>query len=192
MKRLALLMALWICLLPFVSSSALFQKNNYRLSDTDTEKSFSLPASLKEIGESAFEGTAVETVIIQTSTHTIGDRAFAEIRTLKAVYIPDSVSYIGTHAFEGNFNFELKGEEGSYAAEWARLHQVAFTQLKDSVTGLVLKLLKLLRGSILFSIGLPCMKRRLLLWQRKRTEIWEKSMRPQDRPELYPINYRFP
>lgn len=185
---MALLLVLWFCLSTCFAS---IKTPDRFESETDPGAVFVLPASLREIHESAFEGTAVETVVIPDLTEMIGNGAFAHIKTLRAVCIPESVQYIGDNTFAGSLNVIIKGVEDSYASSWARKHHVPFVQ-EEIVSSLLAKLGKLLQGGtfLVFSLGCVCPKTQF--WQRRRTKNRERSMRPQDRPELYPINYRFP
>lgn len=190
MRKMALLVALWFCI-STCSAAASWNNDNGIESDTGNSAVFVLPASLKVIDESAFEETAAETVIISDSAEIIGNRAFADIRTLRIIHIPDSVKYIGDLAFEGSLNVAFRGVENSYAAAWAHMHNVAFSQEETTLTWLV-KLGKLLQGGFFLSFCLGYICPNDQFWQRKKMENREKSMRPQDRPELYPIDYRFP
>lgn len=187
---MALLLALWFYFSVGFALKAPVISTDSKCA-TDFEAVFVLPASLKEIHESAFEGTAVETVVVPDSTELIEDRAFAHISTLKTVCIPKTVQYIGDYAFAESLNATIKGAEDSYASSWAKMHNVAFVQDEAGLT-LLAKLGNLLRGGMFLAFSLGCVCPRPQFWQRRKTKNRERSMRPQDRPELYPINYRFP
>ena len=148
-----------------------------------------LPASLVQIEEGAFENTAAESVFLPSMTASIGDRAFASNRALIKVFVPKSVESIGNQAFEGK-DLTLIGEKGSYALSWARMHNVAFVE-QESAASQGKPVRKLLNENVflLFSLGYMAPE---LFVQLKKRKSWSRSMRPQDRPELYPINYRFP
>ena len=78
----------------------------------------------------------------------------------------------------------------SYAAKWAEEHDAAFIPTVEGASLLryISKLLTEEFALLLpFSIG-PNLLRRL----RRKAENAVRSMRPQDRPELNPIDYRFP
>ena len=155
------------------------------------ESVFTLPALLEKIEDEAFEGTAAKTVILPGELEEIGERTFAQSRTLKTIQIPESVIFIGEHAFEGVSNLTIQGIEGSYAARWAREHKFSFVQNETSLSQIE-KVGKVLKNSAFALLMLSCVNPDTSLWRRRRTEILEKSMRPQDRPELYPIDYVFP
>lgn len=191
MRELAFLLALLFCFSAcFISVTNVFVSDTM-LSDIETSSAFILPTSLKEIGKSAFEGTTVEKVILPDSTTIIRERAFAENSSLKMIRISELVEYIGDSSFDGSINVTIVVMAGSYAANWARTHNVAFTLENNAFTWLT-KLIKLLHESFLIAFSplclCPCAK---MLRQRKEMK-YVKSMRPQDRPELYPVDYRFP
>ena len=62
-----------------------FLKKNVNADATPT---FNLPASLQIIEAEAFEGTAIVTVDLPETVETIGERAFANIPTLRQITIP--------------------------------------------------------------------------------------------------------
>ncbi len=64
-----------------------------------TDTSYSIPDSVTSIGESAFKGCTLESLIIPNSITSIGDSAFYECGYLKNIVIPDSVTSIGERAF---------------------------------------------------------------------------------------------
>ena len=148
-----------------------------------------LPASLVQIEESAFENTSVESVFLPPLTAIIGDRAFASNRMLTRVFVPKSVESIGNQAFEGK-RLTLIGEKGSYAYSWAQMHNVAFVE-QESEASQGKPVRKLLNENVFLLFNLGYMVPELYV-QLKKKKSWSRSMRPQDRPELYPINYRFP
>ena len=81
---------------------------------------FSLPASLQVIGEEAFAGTAIENTELPESLTSVGDGAFSDIPCLESVTVPatDRLT-ISDSAFDGSGGVIIRGEEGSYAQEWA-------------------------------------------------------------------------
>lgn len=148
-----------------------------------------LPSSLIQIEDSAFENTAMESVYLPDMTTVIGSRAFAANRALRIVYIPKAVLYIGEQAFEGD-ELTIYGEKDSYAAAWARSHNVAFRQAQTTLSWIEI-IRKLLRENAFLIVSLGCLSPAAFP-QLKKAGKRERSMRPQDRPELYPIDYRFP
>ena len=73
-----------------------------------------LPTDLEEIEEEAFFDNRFAHVIIPEGTMSIGDRAFASTSDLISVYVPATVTRIGTDAFDADV--VVLGEEGSEAA----------------------------------------------------------------------------
>ena len=189
MKKLALIAALWMSIV--IQSAVIGLPFEVLGSDSETRAGFVMPSSLTIIETEAFEGTAAVTVTLQNRTVSIGDGAFANAISLRSIYIPDSVEYIGKHAFDGVPNLTIRGEKDSYASAWARENNVAFIQEHTGISKLK-DLRELLGRHFFLSVSLYCMIPSADFRRRKSTAYKEKSMRPQDRPELYPINYRFP
>ena len=81
-------------------------------------KKMIIPASVTEIGESAFEGSAAEEFILPDGITTIGSRAFAG-SNVKLINIPESVTYIAPDAFEGCEDLFIFAIYGSYGETWA-------------------------------------------------------------------------
>ncbi len=149
-----------------------------------------LPANLKIIEKEAFEGTAARTVIFQTDISEIGNRAFHRTRYLSAVYIPASVNKIADSAFPRGGNFTIYGIAGSDVQKWAEDRGIPFkvkdiwnTNAENSSENKSLSKAEW----VVFSCDI---QQNLI----PDSIAWaeQKSMRPQDRPELYPIDYRFP
>ena len=86
----------------------------------------SLPASLIEIGESAFEGTALSNISLPDNIETIEDRAFAENDQMFAISIPKTVESIGREAFTDNKKLIIQTETGTYAKYWAQRQGVPY------------------------------------------------------------------
>ena len=187
MKKMAIILAL-LCAFTMCFSTASFLQGN---AEGDAASTFVLPASLITIEDEAFEKTAAESVIFSDSLAMIGERAFADGLRLRTITVSKSVVYIADHAFEGALNLTVRGEAGSYAAHWAQTHGIAFVQIETAPMW-IKRLGKILRDRFFISLLsvwiCPCAAFRRY---RKTQDAW-KSMRPQDRAELYPIDYRFP
>ena len=171
----------------------------FPLSDADAdgfrgteESTFILPSSLEKIEDEAFENTAVKTIIFQNGLCSIGDYAFIGARNLTDVYVPATAKYIGKNSFPSNERLTLHGVMGSYAAKWAKEHEVPFMTsdiwilLNDSEIGS--NTCRILIASYFYhAVNLEKSE------NMHGKDIDEgKSMRPQERPELNPIDYRFP
>lgn len=180
---LAILLALSIISLPFFD-----REENEGLYDSFR---FVLPASLIAIEDQAFEGTVMKDAFLPATLTTIGERAFAGNLQLRRIIIPKSVSYIGDHAVEPVSGLTVYGEAGSFAAKWTREHNYTFVRLDGGLAwiNIIKKLIEIIRYSIL---PLSFTAKEVSMWRRRWAIHPLRSMRPQDRIELYPINYRFP
>ena len=147
------------------------------------------PASLLRVEEEAFFGTSFETAVFHDSVTHIGDRAFMNAQRLQNTYLPDSVSFIGADPFPRGVL--IHGAEGSYAQSWAA--KFGFEFMVDDIWHVRAKGEGIRLDAIftLLACAVP-LNAGLFEKYRKRRAIHEISMRPQDRIELYPINYRFP
>ena len=95
-----------VCYRVYVDSSGIGYDNNRTTiwkwvveNPYDSWSKLTLPASLHEIEEEAFEGIAADTVIIPDGVTRIGARAFADSR-VRLLVIPDSVTEIAPNAFD--------------------------------------------------------------------------------------------
>ena len=83
---------------------------------------FTLPASTKSVGESAFEGAAMTVVDIPEGCTSIGANAFKDCANLTQIRIPASVMSINTTAFDGCANVLVYGTAGSAAQTFCDNH----------------------------------------------------------------------
>lgn len=152
---------------------------------------FVFPYSLKEIEEEAFEGTAVKTIILREHVICIKRNAFSDTAFLTDVYIPAAIEHIGAYVFPEDNTLTIHGVRGSFAEKWAKGRKIPF--VNDYTTVLSDKGLKKTQSHNLprERLNLPFY---LLIHEKtsKNKKYRERSMRPQDRTELYPIDYRFP
>ncbi len=86
-----------------------------------------LPASLHEIEEAAFEGSAATSVIIPESVTRIGSRSFANCQNLTDVYIPNSQIIIASDAFDESTGVNLHVIFGSPAYTFALAKGLNYT-----------------------------------------------------------------
>lgn len=147
-----------------------------------------LPIYLQEIDDEAFYGTNLQGVAFGDQLVHIGVRAFENIHNLIDIYIPRSTTYIGMNAFPAGT--AIHGVKNSYALRWARANGYRYTydDIWDSSIWKQFNHLEILIY-ILFAV-IPLSEDAAQISRRIREVIF--SMRPQDRPELYPIDYRFP
>lgn len=186
MKKIISILILFslLCVSPFVMTN--------RESEIFTsDRTFVLPSSILIVDEEAFAGTPVETVVFPDGFSTLRDRAFSSAAKLRLVYLPGSVCEIGTDAFPVNAQLAIHGVEKSFAQTWADENGIKFvtddiwTRSQTPEGFRVEGLLAL--SFILCPIEDECLKRLL-----RKVGEFLRSMRPQDRPELNPIDYRFP
>ena len=90
---------------------------------------FKLPTSLQIIEDEAFEGTALVAVDLPETVEEIGDRAFANIPSLRILKIPDNTKRIGTKIVAGSNNVTIAAALGSYARSWAQENGVPFAPI---------------------------------------------------------------
>lgn len=84
-----------------------------------------MPASLKEISESAFENCKADVVDLRgTQVTVIGSGAFKNCSDMSLIYIPSSVSNIAGDAFYGCMNVTIVCDEGSAADLFAAAHGI--------------------------------------------------------------------
>ncbi len=183
------LFAFFMLLLVFAAFSS---SSSDMLSENESpEATFVFPASLKTIRSGAFSGTAIETAIFQDALEEIESGAFANTPNLTDVYLPSSVKYIADDAFETSNALMVHGAEGSYAQQWAQAHGIAFEseEIKNAVPNFararqdLWKLVNLLR-IILFAA--------LLISLTVHFTDERRPLRPSVRPEMHPLDYRFP
>ena len=92
-----------------------------------SSRKLQLPENLKEIEESAFEGSiAFGEAVLPDGVETIGTRAFAECSRLVAVYMPDSVTDIAADSFADSHNVVLICESNNAAAAFARAKGIPY------------------------------------------------------------------
>lgn len=111
-----------------------FRQPNSKLSkynsiDEVREAQFVLPASLTTIEDEAFEGTAITNVVVPKNVEAIGDFAFANIKTLRNISLPNKTTYIGRNAFKGSNNVTITGAPKGYARAWADENGIPFSPI---------------------------------------------------------------
>lgn len=148
------------------------------------------PSSLKIIKEGAFENTNLNTIVFNLGIIHIEDYAFQKTNGLHDVYIPESTEYIGNNVFPNHIT--IHGIRTSFAEQWAKENGYSF--IIDNVwgTNTSTPIVHIVRICFLVCcFVIPYDKEKLIMIRKRISEVI-LSMRPQDRSELYPINYRFP
>lgn len=185
-KRIIILLAMLLIVLLFSLPTTYADETGI-----NSQTTYIFPMSLQEIEEDAFSGTAAEVVIFPDGFLHIGERAFAGAWNLTDVYIPESVEYIADTAFSITSDLKIHGIDESYAKEWAERHQIPF--VADDIWSALPK-----DGSSLNEQGISgkqqvaAVNPEKVIAVHERSEDEKESKRPQDRPELNPIDYRFP
>lgn len=158
------------------SRSKVFQNNRNAI----------FPTELQVIDNEAFLGTSLYKAFFGSKLKYIGHKAFFGIKGLNYAYLPPSVLYIDDDAFP--HNTLIYSTRNSYAQEWAEEtgHEFLINDIWNNNLNIREKIIIVL-SIICFSA--PIDTKDILP---KRISIYYRSMKPQDRPELYPINYRFP
>lgn len=151
---------------------------------------FLFPSSLVYIEEEAFAGTAARAAVFSDGMLAIDVRAFWGATSLKDVYIPISTVFIADSAFSLRDGFTIHGVEGSYARFWAENHQTRFAADNIWTSGSVTRRFVLIQRPVYQDVQKLVYDKKLIGEEASKNK--GKSMRPQDRPELNPIDYRFP
>ena len=161
-------------------------------SSAASDSVFLLPGSLQQIGDEAFEGIAAETVIAQRELLCIGEGVFANNHHLMDIYIPQATESISDTAFLNTQNYSIHGVAGSYAEDWAEENQIPFTPDYDMWRVYILN--ERFPGVQGFSARhrFDSINPQKTITANTRGVEEGISKRPQDRPELNPIDYRFP
>ncbi|MBE6637749.1 MAG: hypothetical protein E7618_08125 [Ruminococcaceae bacterium] len=106
-----------------------------------------IPNGVTEIGNGAFDGcSALYTVSLPNSLRSIGQYAFRGPNTVRSMYVPASVSFIGANAIgytQHNIpipTFQIKGVKGSAAHTYATqsgltFHEDGFIEIRDNASG---------------------------------------------------------
>lgn len=82
------------------------------------------------IADDAFNGVALEKIVIPEGYERIGNYSFANNPSALDITIPRSISFIGENCFEGS-NVVIRGYNGSYAEEYARNHRIKFLVIHE-------------------------------------------------------------
>ncbi len=160
-------------------------KRNEQIELYDVE----FPTSLKQIGDEAFAGTSINSINFNKGLNYIGNSAFRNVNGLHNVILPECLQYIGNQAFPQIT--VIHGVEGSYAESWAKKNGYQFVVDVVSSDKVVNPEIHAELFLVLMGFVIPVDDERMCVLSRRIREV-VKSMRPQDRAELYPINYRFP
>lgn len=152
---------------------------------------FLLPASLTSVETEAFSGTPVGTVVFRDKILSIADYAFDNTPNLMDIYIFASTVEIDDHAFPSNGRLTLHAAAGSSAQAWAVRHEVGFDVCNVWSFRSALDFLWAMQACLVIFGGLGSIREAKRKVCRQLSTAF-RSRRPQNRPELNPIDYRFP
>ena len=79
-----------------------------------------LPSSLQFIDDEAFEGTALQRLVLPDSVTEVGDRAFANNKDLMMIRFPDEIEQIGEEILVGSDKAVMEVYAGSDALSHAK------------------------------------------------------------------------
>lgn len=157
-----------------------------------------LPNALSVVEEEAFAGTALQSVLLPGMVVRIEERAFADNHPLEYLFVPGGIEYLPSNVLENTPNTYIVAESGSYAEQWAKINGYRIICQEVLLSNDVSETHGNLRNGkpqmILFVLQAFALMIGLL--NRKKPHfrcVYEgNSMRPQERIELHPIQYRFP
>ena len=129
MRKAIPFLLIMLCALAFTISSVEAKGFIPSIPENETIKEAKLPASVVTIEDDAFEGTALVKVELPETVEEIGERAFANISTLRNVRIPITTTYIASSAFEGSYRTTITAPGNSYARTWAKNHGLPFSPI---------------------------------------------------------------
>ena len=159
--------------------------------ETEAKQGLLLPKSLRVVDEMAFEGTAATEVYMSEGVERIEGRAFADMPSLDAVYIPKSVLHIADDAFDGPNRVRLGVDPGSYAEKWAQKHGYFYFYVDYWVHEILIRFFGYASLCLLAWISIK-MAERLMRVRARGSAEKEWSVPPKDRPEAYPLELVFP
>lgn len=165
MKKILAVICAALIFISFFPTSAVEALEQYKI----PKGVFALPKSLQYIGEEAFD----------------------DVPGLTDVYIPARVVFIAESAFQYHPRLIIHGEENSYVQSWSEKHGYTFAADYSQIVFLLGYKISTLQADSIASgwIVILINKKNKLL---SRIRKCFRSLRPQDRPELNPIDYRFP
>lgn len=132
MKKLLCILIFLFCVLAFACSSAIADietTNPLKPLGKEGIVEARLPDSVTIIKDEAFEGTGLIKVELSDNVSFVGERAFANISSLREIRIPLATHYIASTAFEGSNRITIIAPANSYARMWAKNQGLPFSPL---------------------------------------------------------------
>lgn len=180
-----------LCILLSVSSfiiDGVSQSKKSKISITGETISL-FPALLQVLEEEAFWGTSLRTIVFCEKIEYIGEQAFACSVMINDVYLPESIMHIGKDAFPNDIVVHCINN--SFAQKWANEHAINFVVdniwSNSAITETIHFDVPIVTFFAFFPIDEKDIKR-----VKRRICKYVRCMRPKNRPELNPIDYKFP
>lgn len=132
MKKVLPFILILLCVLAFTMSYVSAERGTVivlELPQKEIITEAKLPESLTIVEDEAFEGTALIKVELPETVEIIGERAFANISSLREISIPIITSYIASTAFEGSNLTVITAPANSYARTFAKEHGIPFSPI---------------------------------------------------------------
>lgn len=109
----------------FVMNSRVEQIEQYAFWGSEQLKHINVSAELEQIDDYAFANcTQLCSVNMSYAVKSIGIKAFEDCSSLEQIFIPNSVSKIHETAFDGCETVQFLAEDGFYASQYAKEHQI--------------------------------------------------------------------
>ena len=132
MKKVLLFIVSLLCIMAFAISYATAERGIaivLELREKEIIPESKLPESVEIIEDEAFEGTALRKIKLPDSADSVGERAFADIPTLREIRISIKTSYIANNAFEGSERTTIIAPANSYARAYAKNQGIPFSTI---------------------------------------------------------------
>lgn len=95
-------------------------------------KYVSLPDTMVTLGPSVFAKTAIDTFVVPSGVETVDNMCFAYNESLTSLYVPASVTRIGSNVFHNTPNVTVYGIEGSTIQTYCEDNNVNFVAINEA------------------------------------------------------------
>lgn len=92
---------------------------------------FIMPQSITKVEPEAFRGLSMAAVVCPEGLKEIGNMAFADCNNLEEIYIPDSVTTLGTDIFKNCGKIRILCYSGSAATQYAQNNGISYDLLDE-------------------------------------------------------------
>ena len=117
----------------FLGNTVIRQLGSNAYLNCENLKYVSLPDSLETINGAAFEKTALRKIVLPGKTKILGARSFAHNKKLKKLYVPASVTTIGTDILYGSDNVTVYTPEGSAMQTYCEEHGIDYKKTSEDI-----------------------------------------------------------